>query len=68
MREYKYLNSSIIWLKLKVDVETRRIICFYGPTDNSDMHIKERFWEEVGECLEAVEMKYSNYFVGMYEL
>lgn len=50
-REYKYMILGIIRLKLKVGIETWVIICICGPADDRDLHTKEKYFEEVNECI-----------------
>ncbi|MEL7523216.1 MAG: endonuclease/exonuclease/phosphatase family protein, partial [Cyanobacteria bacterium J06553_1] len=51
VREYKCLNSRIMWVKLKMNGEKIVIVSVYGPGMEKSENERERFWDNLNECL-----------------
>ena len=51
VREYKCINSRMMWVKLKVNGEKVVIISVYGPGMEKRGDERELFWESLNECI-----------------
>ena len=53
MKEYKCINSRLMWLRIKVAGKRIVIVCVYGPGMEKSETERERFWETLNECLSS---------------
>ena len=51
VREYKCINSRMMWVKLKVNGEKVVVVSVYGPGMEKNENERERFWESLNECI-----------------
>lgn len=51
VREYRCVNTRVIWIKLKVPGERIVVISVYGPGMERGENERESFWECLNECL-----------------
>nr|XP_053629722.1 craniofacial development protein 2-like [Cherax quadricarinatus] len=54
-RDYKCINSRIMWSKIKIGCEKWVIVSMYAPGKERSVEERERFWEMLGECVGSFE-------------
>nr|XP_053637989.1 craniofacial development protein 2-like [Cherax quadricarinatus] len=54
-RDYKCINSRIMWSKIKIGCEKWVIISVYAPGEERSVEERERFWEMLSECVGSFE-------------
>lgn len=47
IKRYDGEGSGIVWVKLKVVMQVRVIVCGFGATENRSIEVKERFWMDM---------------------
>ncbi len=53
VREYGSVGSRIVWVRMKVGVQTWVIVCVYAPTEDKKDEVKVEFWTSVEACLDG---------------
>ena len=51
VKEYKCINSRMLWVRIKVAGERIVFVCVYGPGMERSENEREAFWECLNECL-----------------
>ena len=51
VKEFKCVNSRMMWVRLKVNGEKVVIISVYGPGMERTENEREVFWESLNECI-----------------
>ena len=51
VKEYKCINSRMLWVRIKVAGERIVLVCVYGPGMERSENEREAFWEGLNECL-----------------
>ena len=52
IREYGWVGSRIVWVRLKVGIQMWAIVCVYAPTEDRVTRVKDEFWANVEACME----------------
>ncbi|MCP3688157.1 MAG: hypothetical protein GY784_07065 [Gammaproteobacteria bacterium] len=64
VREYGSVRSRIVWVKMKVGVQTWVIVCVYAPTEDRKDEVKEEFWTSVEACLDGFNKSERMFLIG----
>lgn len=51
VKDYGWVSSRLVWVRIKVGIERWAVICGYAPTNDCKCEEREKFWEEVEECM-----------------
>ena len=53
VRQSGSIGSRVIWVKLKLRNESWVFVCAYAPVSGGKEEEKDRFWNELGNCLDC---------------
>lgn len=51
VKEYKCINSRILWVRMKVGRSNLFVVSAYGPGSEKSEEVREEFWENLNDCV-----------------
>ena len=64
VKEYKCINSRILWVRMKVGRSNLFVVSAYGPGSEKSEEDRDEFWENLNECVKTCKVNEDLFVLG----